>query len=1396
MAGTIVDPPPGPHTEGPRLSSLVVQTSTDGAALPRVFGVARLAGNVIWSSGLKESSHDITAGGGSGGGGPTSTQYTYSVDCAIAICEGEIAGIRRFWADSKLIYDASSTAGVDALIASSATAKGIRIYRGTETQGKDPLIQATVGDANTPAYLGTAYIVLEDFQLANFGNRLPNFTFEVVENGTYSLLLQNGAGYNFGTDEQLFKACVDDKGTVRLASLVSLGYNAGGGGYAVQVNMWSVINGIKKLRFSAILYLGTLGAPSTNWCITQDPNEDTVFLSYNGTFFVLIEFGTNGVPQCYRLKNVANSLAAGRVWVDARRVILADDSYGICVYYRSQFTSGPIINNYVGYYGTGMYLPYAVTQDLPRIRLAVPSGTQYVCNIALDETYCYVGTYAGTTGYIHRVSLAQLEALFGDHPSSDVTWTTLSYSIPTSGSGQSRTTVDVGTITGSVFNVETEGSFQELFKTELFDALSYIGNMPIQSYLNFTDNFYTIQELENNLLFLASKNGYVLASYGLLLMPAPIALKDVVSSILGYEPVGTGQPVLTASSYDVSAITGNIRGYVITQPMTPRAALEPLMSAYFFDAMEEDAKIKLIPRTGTVTRALTVDDLGAAESPGAPQIQVTHTNQTELPSQINVSYSDINNDFQPGMASARRLTAKHDNLVTISLPIILTSQEANQIAEKAINAAWWSSRNSYNFSLTYAHLALSPTDVVSFPLAGQTVLARLTGMDVGAPGLIKCTAVPELASLYVGSAVAADDAGIGQILTYPSSTLLTMLDCCMLRDQDTTPGWYIALGGYGATWAGAALFKSADSGATWISAASAAPISAVTRGTASLLPASDCRVWDKSSTLTVMLYAGSLSSCTEDALLGGANPALVGAPGRWEMLQFRDATLNSDGTYTLTNFLRGRRGTEWAAGLHAVGDIFLVPTTTTIQNIEATPSEIGATQQWVAVPSGEALESQIPETDTYTGERLRPLAPVNVSATLNADSSYTIKWDRRDRIAKAFHGMALPLSEKTEAYEVEILDVSGVVDAVQSVASLTSTIISTYSQGYIGGVATLDAVVPVGLVSTIGTHCLTIEHNYTSGGEYIVISKRIASTMSLVNSVGTGAIWKAQDRFHSWCADGTGIIYVSVHTTNSGLRGSCIRIDTNTMVATHEYSTGIPADAGSVVLAGNYVYFQTPYSGRIIKLNASDLSYVADATPTSTYYLSDGTDIYGTDGTDIKKINGSTGVVTTLLAAASGYSYDPLFISSGYIYAMSTNWPNRDLVKVQISSPSRVLLKSSVTDTFKSRFPVSGNVACLNSVYNITSNSFYKLPTGSALFIGNDGANHAYSWTSTDIIDGTRVAQSGGYNYTYPIGNMLETGFSYNWQVYTPVVLSAGMRVNVYQLSSVVGRGHPGTITI
>ncbi|CAD5300244.1 putative phage tail protein [Bosea sp. 62] len=156
--------------EGPRLKEIDGLASTEGAPIPRVYGRARLGGQLIWATRFEEevtTTVTRTKAGGKGGQKAQKTYettYSYYANLAVAVCEGPIAFVRRIWANGREV---------------DFNTLGLRVHRGFENQEPDPLIAAKEAGA-APAYRGTAYVVFERFPLADYGNRVPQFSFEVV----------------------------------------------------------------------------------------------------------------------------------------------------------------------------------------------------------------------------------------------------------------------------------------------------------------------------------------------------------------------------------------------------------------------------------------------------------------------------------------------------------------------------------------------------------------------------------------------------------------------------------------------------------------------------------------------------------------------------------------------------------------------------------------------------------------------------------------------------------------------------------------------------------------------------------------------------------------------------------------------------------------------------------------------------------------------------------------------------------------------------------------------------------------------------------------------------------------------------------------------------------------
>ena len=156
-------------TEGKRLKEINVQTVKYGKEIPIVYGNVKLAGNIIWDSGLKELKNIITKNHNTTNqsSGYSYTKYEYKISLAIALCEGEIENVSRIWINNividKDLYD-------------------IRIYNGSNQQLSDPHIEEVEGKGRACAFRGVAYVVFKDLPIGKFKNKIPKFNFEVTRN--------------------------------------------------------------------------------------------------------------------------------------------------------------------------------------------------------------------------------------------------------------------------------------------------------------------------------------------------------------------------------------------------------------------------------------------------------------------------------------------------------------------------------------------------------------------------------------------------------------------------------------------------------------------------------------------------------------------------------------------------------------------------------------------------------------------------------------------------------------------------------------------------------------------------------------------------------------------------------------------------------------------------------------------------------------------------------------------------------------------------------------------------------------------------------------------------------------------------------------------------------------
>jgi len=493
-----------------------------------------------------------------------------------------------------------------------------------------------------------------------------------------------------------------------------------------------------------------------------------------------------------------------------------------------------------------------------------------------------------------------------------------------------------------------------------------------------------------------------------------------LGSIVSAECLSSG--LLEAADIDVTALTQEVRGYKVTNTSSIRAALEPLRACWPFDVVPSGYKIKFVPRGGASVATIDSGELDAREAGSDNGIRITQSREmaTQLPRRVEVTYIDAAREYDigpPGVAERNNTDAT--NVEQIELPIVLTADEGQAKAETLLYLRWLE-RHDLSFVMPPTQLNLEVPDVVTLTAPGATYLCRLTETTTLPDGRIEAKAKLASTSIYTPNAVGQAGTTTGQSLVFSGPSRAALLDIPCLTSAMDAYGMAVGMTGYYAGWAGGTLVKSDDNWQSWQSL-EGFPAPGVTIGsTVDALAAGRTDITDVSSRVTAWLPNTALTSVTELQMWNGANHFAIGAHGRWEIIAARTLTENADGSFTLSNLMRGRFGTEWAASTHQAGDAIVHLDPASIEFVGLPISALGMQKNYRAVSKGYLISSATDIPFTWSGENLKPLAPISVKGG-KGSGDWTIGWTRRTRTpVEPFSGVAAPLAESSESYEVEI----------------------------------------------------------------------------------------------------------------------------------------------------------------------------------------------------------------------------------------------------------------------------------------------------------------------------------------------------------------------------------------
>lgn len=463
--------------------------------------------------------------------------------------------------------------------------------------------------------------------------------------------------------------------------------------------------------------------------------------------------------------------------------------------------------------------------------------------------------------------------------------------------------------------------------------------------------------------------------------------------------------VLSEADIDVEDLLNiNCSGYVVSNNATIKDCLNQLTQAYFFDGVETDYVLKFVRRGGDPVLTIPQDELAPADDTTMAAVKETKTQEPELAMRVTINYYSFERDYQTGSQFAKRITNPIPTMFSpvetkTELPIVMTATVAKQIATKSLQTVW-SNRTQLTLKMPWKYIALDPTDIINVTRNdGITYRVRADNVDIGVDYAMEVKAVTEKASTYDASMVTGTSGNFPvQWVASAGPATPLVLNTPLLRDLDDTQGrgsvYYL---GYNVAMgeAKAVTVQESKEGGTYADTSTILNEAILGYTQTALSDVVYSEATDENTVLVVSFNDAevTLETVSQEEMLAGANAALVGD----EVIQFREADQNDDGTWSLRGILRGRRGTQYAVGTHAIGDRFVLLQAGTFEKATHGVDDYSGTFYVRAVSNG-TLESEAePVTVAFEPNDLKPYTPEAIKATSTGDT-VTVTYQRRSRI--------------------------------------------------------------------------------------------------------------------------------------------------------------------------------------------------------------------------------------------------------------------------------------------------------------------------------------------------------------------------------------------------------------
>ncbi|MGB3279000.1 MAG: glycoside hydrolase TIM-barrel-like domain-containing protein, partial [Pseudorhodobacter sp.] len=466
--------------------------------------------------------------------------------------------------------------------------------------------------------------------------------------------------------------------------------------------------------------------------------------------------------------------------------------------------------------------------------------------------------------------------------------------------------------------------------------------------------------------------------------------------------------------FDVSGLFGVVRGYAPDGVGTARAALQPLMLAYGFEAIEREGVLIFQMRGNKKPVSVAREWLAETDALDGT-VETLRAPEAETAGRVRLNFVEAEADFGVRQVEAIFPDEESFGVSQGELALVLTDTEGRSIAERWLSEARVA-RDTARFALPRSMARLGAGDVVD--LEGHAY--RIDRIEQTEASLVEAVRMER--SVYSASDAIEERRQVNQFI--PSVPVYPVfMDLPLLTGDEVDHAPHIAV--TARPWPQTVAVWSAVQDAGY-------ELNTLVSGPATLgvtqtpLVAAQVGLWDNGAPLRIKLSYGALSAADERAVLDGANAIAIGdgSSDNWEVFQFSDVGLVAPGVYEISKRLRGQLGTDaimpdvWPPGS------LVVLLNSALTQIEVAQSARGLTRNYRIGVAARGVDDVkvVHRQEAFAGIGIRPYSPAHLQAVPQANGDLKLVWVRRTRIdGDSWESFEVPLGEVREQYLVRVM---------------------------------------------------------------------------------------------------------------------------------------------------------------------------------------------------------------------------------------------------------------------------------------------------------------------------------------------------------------------------------------